>query len=417
MGYRQTEQRAEVFRVASAAAHDPDPATAVGCLAEALGVGGGTAPDFVTLHYGGARDASAIHKAAVSAFDIGALHGGSSCLGVMTGQGAAIGPGGAVGALAIYDPGGAYGTAMEPLGSCPRSAAAQAVRRAVLKAGRPGEAPEVVWLTAAPGSEEAVLQGIRDVIGQSALVIGGSAADDRVEGAWSMFDYDAVLKEAVVVSVMFPTALFAYAFESGYVPTTWSGTVTAAEGRTIRSIDGLPAAHVYGAWTAGLIAPPGTGSTSILSQATLCPLGCPAGEIDGVTQHILIHPAIAHADGRLEVFANVAEGDNLCLMSGSTDSLVQRAGRIVGTALGQLGTGRSEGALVIYCGGCMLAVRARMNEVAAGVSAVLDGAPFLGLYTFGEQGEMLDGDARHANLMISCLVFGDPNDEPKGALG
>lgn len=406
--------RVSGFRISSAASRDLDTATALRYLADMLCPDGGEAPDFVTLHYGGGRPASELREAAVSVFGAAALHGGSSCLGVMTGQGAAIGPGGAIGALAIQDPEGAYGTAMEPLGACPRSAAARAMRRAILKAGRPGEAPDVVWLTASPGSEEAVLAGIEDVIGQAALIIGGSAADDRVEGAWSMFDGDAVSAEAVVVSAMFPSVPFGCAFESGYAPTKKSGTVTAAAGRTIRAIDGRPAADVYGDWTDGRIVPPRSGSVSILAEATLYPLGSPAGEIAGITQHILIHPAVAHADGSLDVFADVSAGVNLCLMSGSTDSLVQRAARIVGTAVEQLGSRRPAGALVIYCGGCMLAVRDRMDEVAAGIADVLGDAPFLGLYTFGEQGEMLDGDARHANLMISALVFADQEDEAAG---
>lgn len=409
--------RIKGFRISTAVSRDFDTASAFRYLADALGQDGGTAPDFVTLHYGGGRPASAIREAAVSAFGTAALHGGSSCLGVMTGRGAAIGPGGAIGALAIHDPEGAYGTAMEPLGTCPRSAAARAVRQAIRKAGRPGEAPDVVWLTASPGSEEAVLAGIGDVIGQAALIIGGSAADDRVEGTWSMFDGDAVSAEAVVVSAMFPSVPFGCAFESGYAPTMKSGTVTAADGRTIRAIGGRPAADVYCDWTEGRIVPPRSGSVSILSQATLHPLASPAGEIAGVTQHILIHPAVAHADGSLDVFADVSAGMNLCLMTGSTDSLVQRAARIVGTAVGQLGNRRPAGALVIYCGGCMLAVRDRMDAVAAGIADVLGDAPFLGLYTFGEQGEMLDGDARHANLMISALVFADPEDELEGATG
>ncbi|NNJ67935.1 MAG: hypothetical protein HKP54_07825, partial [Boseongicola sp.] len=64
------------------------------------------------------------------------------------------------------------------------------------------------------------------------------------------------------------------------------------------------------------------------------------------------------------------------------------------------------GALMIYCGGCMLAVQEQLDDVAAGVREALPGVPFLGVFTFGEQGVVLDGRNRHGNLMISAIVFG-----------
>ena len=66
-----------------------------------------------------------------------------------------------------------------------------------------------------------------------------------------------------------------------------------------------------------------------------------------------------------------------------------------------------SGALVIYCAGCMLTVQDRMGEVAQGVCQVLGDKPFLGSFTFGEQGCFIGGSNHHGNLMISVVVFGD----------
>jgi len=54
----------------------------------------------------------------------------------------------------------------------------------------------------------------------------------------------------------------------------------------------------------------------------------------------------------------------------------------------------------------MLSVRPRLSEVVGKVSAALGGAPFLGTFTFGEQGPILGAGNRHGNLMISCIIFG-----------
>lgn len=344
------------------------------------------------------------------------IHGGSSCLGVMTGSGPVISEGDGIGVFAIWDPDGDYGSAAMPLESDPRSAAARATREALRRAGRPGEAPELVWLTAAPGHEESVLSGIKDVVGRPALIVGASAADNDVSGGWSQLWSEGAVQDSVVVSVLFPSRPIACSFESGYAPTEMRGTVTRATGRVIEEIDCRPAAMVYEEWT-GLKVLPEQGSASILAEASMFPLGRKSTVVEGIAFHLLAHPAVAHADGRLELFADVAEGEEICLMTGSQDSLVDRAGRIAEASRKKLPDGAVAGALMVYCGGCMLAVPGRMNEVARGVDEALDHAPFLVVFSFGEQGETMCGDSEHGNLMISFIAFaGDaPRVRPQAA--
>jgi len=393
------------FRAASAVATQPDTESAFQDILAQLSFDGADPPDFVTLHYGAARPAQSVWENATAVFGDTALHGGSSCLGVMSEKGAAIENGDAVGVFAIWDRDGAYGTGACPLGQSPREAAAIATRAALQQADRMGEAPELVWLTAAPGHEEAVLQGIKDVIGAPALIVGGSSADNDVSGGWSQFTAQGAHTESVVVSVLFPSVPIGCSFESGYAPTEQRGKITRAEGRSVYSIDGRPAAEVYAEWTKGSVPVPPEGSASILAQSTLFPLGRRLTELDGIDFHILAHPAVGHADGKLDLFADLPEGQTVWLMTGSQDSLVERAGRIAAKSYRQVSEGVS-GALMIYCGGCMLSVTERMNEVAAQVADGLKQAPFLGVFSFGEQGETLSGGSEHGNLMISCVTFG-----------
>jgi hypothetical protein len=53
----------------------------------------------------------------------------------------------------------------------------------------------------------------------------------------------------------------------------------------------------------------------------------------------------------------------------------------------------------------MLAVDDQMPEVANTVLRAFGGMPFIGCFTFGEQGLMLDRNV-HGNLMISAIAFG-----------
>lgn len=370
-----------------------------------LGIGHAGPADFVALHHGAARPVTELWPHAVEAFDTGALHGGSSCLGIMTEKGVLNACGAALGALAIWDPDGSYGSAMVTLGNDPRLAGVEAIRSALVRAARPGEAPDLVWLTATPGQEEAILEGIKDVIGWSALIVGGSAADNTVSGDWSVFSSEGTSDAAVVVSVLFPSTPLGCAFESGYAPTEARGVVTGAEGRRLRSIDGRPAAEVYAEWTCGNIAPPVSGAQSIPSEATLNPLGRRHADISNVPFHLLAHPAVIHADGGIDLFADMSVGQEICLMEGSETSLVNQAERVAFNSREKLGSAPAAGALMVYCGGCMLAIPDRMNEVATGVSESLGGMPFLCVFSFGEQGEILDGVSVHGNLMISCTTF------------
>ncbi len=413
--HRQPPEQAPVgaLHVAAVTSSLADPKMAVADIAARLDLQARGKPDFVTIHHGSGRSSAALWPHLTATFGGTALHGGSSCLGVMTADGVDIGQGDAIGAFAIWDRAGCYGSAMVPFGDSARLAAIAATRLALARAGRAGEAPELVWLTSTPGHEEAVLEGIKEVIGRPALIVGGSAADNAVAGEWCAGSGDGVSNAAVVVSVLFPSTPFGCAYESGYAPTDRRGTVTQAEGRRLLQIDGRPATEVYGEWTDGRIQPPQTGSRSILSEATLAPLGRRYTDVDGIPIHLLAHPAVAHADGGLELFANVAEGEEICLMEGSEASLIQRAGCIAASSRDQLGAIPAAGALVVYCGGCMLAVREHMDNVAAGVATGLGAVPFLGVFSFGEQGEMLDGDSAHGNLMISCITFG--RGRPRGS--
>jgi hypothetical protein len=334
------------------------------------------------------------------------LHGGTGCLGAMTERGFHSREGDGIGLLGVADA-GTFGVGASLGGSDWRAAAKDAVRRALAQAGRPGEMPELVWLSAAPGHEEEVLLGIEDAVGRVPIA-GGSTADNDVGGAWRQIANDLTYGEAVAVTVMFPSARVAYAFHSGYSPTDGAGRITRADGRTLFEIDGRPAAEVYDEWTGGLIRDVLGTETNILDRTTLHPLGRAVGFAGGLPYYRLSHPETVRKDGSLTLFTAVEEGERLGLMEGSIDSLVTRAGRVAAAALsaGEMRAEEVSGALLIYCAGCMLAVRERMSDVVASVNEVLKGKPFLGMFTFGEQGCFIGGENHHGNLMMSVVVFG-----------
>ena len=114
-------------------------------------------------------------------------------------------------------------------------------------------------------------------------------------------------------------------------------------------------------------------------------------------------------DNSLELFATVKQGDILTLMQGEQHNLISRAAEVTEVVLRTHELNyetRPKGLLLVFCGGCMLAVKDQLETIHASILKKAQGLPFLVAFTFGEQGCFPDGKSRHGNLMISATVFG-----------
>ena len=365
-------------------------------------------PDLLILYCSDGYDGQELLQTLKDRFPDCALQGGTSCQGVMSDAGYHSDQGWGLGLFAISDKAGAYGVGAAEMGEDPRQAAQEAVLQALAHAGRPGEIPDLVWLVGAPGHEEKVLEGIADVLGPSVPVAGGSTADNEVAGNWHQFANGDVYSNSVTLSVLFPSGTVSFAFHSGYTPTETRGRVTQAGAHKAIEIDGQPAAEVYNRWTGGVIEPALNGGGNILTSTTLFPLGREVGQVEGMSYYRLSHPDSVTPEHELTLFSEIQEGDEVVLMTGNRDSLVSRAGRVAQSAI-RARQPESEGiagALVIYCAGCMLTIQESMPEVAANLDQSLGGRPFIGTFTFGEQGCFREGENYHGNLMISVVIFG-----------
>ncbi len=313
-----------------------------------------------------------------------------------------------LGLLGLVDHEGAYGVGACSLAEDPEAAAQAAAQQALSQADRLGEIPTMLWITCAPGSEERVIEGLGKLFGPHVPIGGGSAADDDISGSWQQLANDRTYRDAVVVTTIFASRGVAFAFHSGYDPTPTSAKVTRASRRQVQELDGRPAAQVYARWLDGELREMLQRGGTILRESTMAPLGKRVGATPSAAYYQLAHPSQIGPDHSLALFCDVAEGDTLVLMHGTTSSLVERAERVARSALrsAEHDHAKVAGALVVYCAGCMLAVRDQLDQVVAHLRLGLGPeVPFLGTFTFGEQGCFPNGENRHGNLMISVLVF------------
>ncbi|WP_337997392.1 FIST signal transduction protein [Oleispirillum naphthae] len=365
-------------------------------------------PDILFAHFTEDHDAAALARGFAALPAAVRVHGGTSCRGLMTEEGVCL-DGPALGLLGLRLAATRFGTAFAEKTDDPRAAARAAVHAALADAGRPGEVPDLVLLTAAPGGEEAVLAGIADVLGAAVPVCGGSAADDDGTGNWWVAARAGGSRTGLALTVIFTGVAMSRAFHGGCAPSRFSGVVTATDGpRVISRIDGAPAAEVYEAWYRACAGQPLPRDESFLSCTALTPLGRQVGEIGGFGLYALAHVRTLREDGGIEVLADAAPGQQWHLMLGARDTLASRAARTVESAIAVQCTDvcTVSGALIAFCAGLALTLKDDMPKVQQSLRVAMLGRPFLAAFTFGEQGCLPEDRAIHANLMISVLIFG-----------
>lgn len=374
-------------------------------IAEVLDRGFDGVPQLIFAFYGEKHDDQLIHERLNQTYPGVPLIGGTSSGGVVA-AGHLPTPTD-LGSLAFYDLEGDYGVGSVALGDDPQNAGREAVEMALRNCDCEGITPALVWSVQPPGREELVLSGIQEIVGNRCPIVGGSSADDTVEGRWRQLSTLGVSQDNVCVAVLFPSSALTTSFQSGYAPTGKKGVVTKCEGRMIASIDDRPAASVYGEWHGGDLIQAQERDGSILGATALTPLGIPNREVIGTTQHALVHPAQITDEGGLSTFAEIHVGQTIEFMLGSPESLANRAGRVLSDSIAMLP--RPEmfaGGLLIFCGGCAMSLGDRMHSMTQNLESVANGKPVIGAFTFGEQG-MLGDNCVHANLMVSATAFAE----------
>lgn len=336
------------------------------------------------------------------------IHGCTSSLAVITEEGFHSTNGVGLGMLGIKDGNGSYGVGATPIHDDPKAAAASAIEKALADCDRPGELPGLILLSSPTGYEETVLHGIQDTLGPDILIVGGTSADNNLDGSWKQFTSDSVYNNAVVITAMFPSVAVAHSFRSGYVPTTHVGRATRVDGRKLYEIDNKPALQVYNEWTGGTISSILENNGGMVLSAFYNPFGRIIDRVGEIPYYCISHPGMISSDGAMNMLASINAGDELTLMTSTLENLVSRTGHVAQTAIDsiQLDPTDISGALAICCAGYLPALVDRTDSFVGELREILVGKPFLGFHTYGEQGRFPSGENRHGNLMISVLVFG-----------
>lgn len=413
-------------RVASVLTSEADPAAAVRVAFQSLAMElGGAAPHLMIVSYSHFHDGHRLHTVLAEAAPNTLFMGGTSSGGVFTDSGA-VDTGPALALWGIYDPEGSYAVLNADLTSeTPRDAT-----RRCLAAGKrllcmeADDVPDVVWLSASSGTEEAVVQAANEALDCAVGVLGGGSGfvpttqarypptqicSEGGELQW-------VTTHGLSFALCSPSVEVAHAFFTCYEPMEKTFVATKSLGRDIFTLDHKPAFHALNDSCRGLLSEFACTPQKYDLAKTKLPLYYPLArqrqEIRGakLSRYQVLQPFQALEDGTLCIGGEVRPGDKLRVMSVSAETVSERLNLGFKEALA-FTIPVVDAANVV---GCVLSVSSNypaiMNNethgLAVATAKTFRNASVLGGVSTGQQGVLLGTtEAIHGNAMISALLI------------
>ena len=260
-------------------------------------------------------------------------------------------------------------------------------------------APDYFFMSASPAEEEEYIKGIQDVIGRVPC-FGGSAADNTVEGKWSIFYNDTIFNDGVVAAFFYTAKDIATVYTGAYNETKDMGIITKLNSvRVLAEIDGEPALDKYKKWR-GLKDEDVNGGNLLVTTIT-SPLGV-KDRLGNLTA--IRHPMNGNEDKSMNIGANLAEGTAVIRMEATVDELINSTGKTLKELKKKCPNAGAY--LLIHCGGRRLGIGDRMNEVYEQLKKEAGDVPFITVFTFGEYGYTADDQTNTTGgLMLSFTAF------------
>jgi hypothetical protein len=276
--------------------------------------------------------------------------------------------------------------------------------------------PKAVYMAASPGQEEHILRAIRDVLGSTVPVVGGSAADNDVTGSWAVFHSGAALRSGVALFAVAGDVSAGAAMSTPYVETSQSASVTAADGRRVLQLDGKPAADVLYSFVGDTIESEYKNGGMIIRQTSTVPMSLRRSLHNGTIDRVSAHAAFIHQpEGSVSFFVEAKVGDTLTVMQNCDGrSAAGAAGAAIRSAFE---AAKANGGLkdptccmLVYCAGLAIAVGDALDGNMTDDFAAVASRSAIGLTAYGEQGPLLSAAGEeprnhHCNLAVSMLVM------------
>lgn len=284
----------------------------------------------------------------------------------------------------------------------PREVGRRVAKEAISKRKGADKEPDFFFMTASPANEEEYLEGIQDVIG-NIPVFGGSAADNTVEGKWSILNDGEAYSDGLSLAVFYTDGEMKNLYTGAYHETNNVGVITKVrDERTLVEIDHKPALKVYAEWTGKDVE--SLKGNNLLTETICAPLGVkdPIGKVTAVR-----HPMFGNDDYSMNIGANLAENTAVIQLSNSPEGILKANEETIKN-LNNLMTTSPNSYFLVHCGGRRLglALSKIEDQIYPEVKKVIPDKEFLMVFTFGEYGTGDHSSNTVGGLSLSYTGFG-----------
>ena len=284
----------------------------------------------------------------------------------------------------------------------PREVGRRVAKEAISKRKGADKEPDFLFMTASPANEEEYLEGIQDVIG-NIPVFGGSAADNTVEGKWSILNDGEAYSDGLSLAVFYTDGEMKNLYTGAYHETNNVGVITKVrDERTLVEIDHKPALKVYAEWTGKDVE--SLKGNNLLTETICAPLGVkdPIGKVTAVR-----HPMFGNDDYSMNIGANLAENTAVIQLSNSPEGILKANEETIKN-LNNLMTTTPNSYFLVHCGGRRLglALSKIEDQIYPEVKKVIPDKEFLMVFTFGEYGTGDHSSNTVGGLSLSYTGFG-----------
>lgn len=284
----------------------------------------------------------------------------------------------------------------------PREVGRRVAKEAISKVKGADVEPDFFFMSASPANEEEYLEGIQDVIG-NVPVFGGSAADNTVEGKWSILNDGEAFADGVTIAIFYTKGEMKNLYTGAYHETSNVGVITKVrDERTLVEIDHEPALKKYAEWTGKSVE--SLMGNNLLTETICAPLGVkdPIGKVTAVR-----HPMFGNDDLSMNIGANLAENTAVIQLSNTPEGILKANEETINN-LNKLMVSEPNSYFLVHCGGRRLGLALSQIEdkIYPEVKKVIPDKEFLMVFTFGEYGMGDHSSNTVGGLSLSYTAFG-----------
>ena len=284
----------------------------------------------------------------------------------------------------------------------PREVGRKVALEAISKVKGEDTEPDFFFMSASPANEEEYLEGIQDVIG-NVPVFGGSAADNTVEGKWSILNDGEAFADGLTIAIFYTKGEMKNLYTGAYHETNNVGVITKVrDERTLVEIDHEPALKKYAEWTGKTVE--SLMGNNLLTETICAPLGVkdPIGKVTAVR-----HPMFGNDDLSMNIGANLALNTAVIQLSNTPEGILKANEETINN-LNKLMVSEVNSYFLVHCGGRRLGLALSQIEdrIYSEVKRVIPDKEFLMVFTFGEYGTGDHSSNTVGGLSLSYTAFG-----------